>query len=104
MLPTGLGPVHQLWKYRVSEPQLGFCSPNRIFVQEGSSGYFANLEINAKLRETTIETITKSVVRERLEAEGAEPIGNTPEEFAATMKAESARWADLVKEAAIKVE
>jgi tripartite-type tricarboxylate transporter receptor subunit TctC len=31
-------------------------------------------------------------------------IGNTPEEFAAMMKAESARWADLVKEAAIKVE
>ena len=58
----------------------------------------------AKLREATIETITKGVVRERLEAEGAEPVGNTPEEFAAMMKAESARWADLVKQANIKVD
>ena len=61
-------------------------------------------EIVAKLREATIETITKGVVRERLEAEGAEPVGNTPEEFAAMMKAESARWADLVKQANIKVD
>jgi len=35
-------------------------------------------DIVAKLRDATIETITKGVVRERLEAEGAEPIGNTP--------------------------
>jgi tripartite-type tricarboxylate transporter receptor subunit TctC len=61
-------------------------------------------EIVAKLREATIETITKGVVRERLEAEGAEPIGNTPEEFAAMMKAESTRWADVVKQANIKVD
>lgn len=61
-------------------------------------------EINAKLRDATIETITKGIVRERLEGEGAEPIGNTPEEFAAMMKAELARWADVVKQAAIKVE
>ena len=61
-------------------------------------------EIVAKLREATIETITKGVVRERLEAEGAEPIGNTPEEFASMMKAESTRWADVVKQANIKVD
>jgi tripartite-type tricarboxylate transporter receptor subunit TctC len=61
-------------------------------------------EITAKLRDATIETITKGVVRERLEAEGAEPIGNTPEEFAAMMKAESARWADVVKQASIKID
>ena len=57
-----------------------------------------------KLRQATIETITKGVVRERLEAEGAEPLGNSPEEFAAMMKAESARWADVVKQTAIKVD
>jgi len=61
-------------------------------------------EIVTKLREATVETITKGVVRERLEAEGAEPIGNAPEQFAAMMKAESARWADVVKQAAIKVD
>ncbi|HEX2726522.1 MAG TPA: tripartite tricarboxylate transporter substrate binding protein [Beijerinckiaceae bacterium] len=61
-------------------------------------------EIADKLRQATIETITKGVVRDRLEAEGAEPIGNSPAEFAAMMKAESARWADVVKQTAIKVD
>lgn len=61
-------------------------------------------DVVAKLRQATIETITKGVVRDRLEAEGAEPIGNNPDEFAAMMKAESARWADVVKQAAIKVD
>jgi tripartite-type tricarboxylate transporter receptor subunit TctC len=58
-------------------------------------------EITAKIRTATIETIKGGVVRERLEAEGAEPIGNDPEEFAAMMKAESARWAEIVKRASI---
>ena len=44
------------------------------------------------------------MVKERLEAEGAEPIGNTPEEFAAMMKAESARWAGIIKDAGIKTD
>jgi tripartite-type tricarboxylate transporter receptor subunit TctC len=61
-------------------------------------------DITARLREATIETITKGVVRERLKAESAEPIGNRPDEFAAMMKAESARWADVVKQAGIKVD
>jgi tripartite-type tricarboxylate transporter receptor subunit TctC len=60
--------------------------------------------IAAKIRAATIETIKTGVVRERLENEGAEPIGNSPEEFAAMMKAESARWASIVKEASIRVD
>src|ERR671912_2674892 len=58
--------------------------------------------INEQIRKATLETIKTGVVRERLEAEGADPIGNTPEEFAAMMKAESARWAGIVKEAGVK--
>ena len=58
-------------------------------------------EITARIRTTTIETIKAGVVRERLEAEGAEPIGNDPEEFAAMMRAESARWAEIVRQASI---
>ncbi|HEY7384014.1 MAG TPA: tripartite tricarboxylate transporter substrate binding protein [Beijerinckiaceae bacterium] len=61
-------------------------------------------DITDKLRQATIDTISKGVVRDRLEAEGAEPIGNSPAEFATMMKAESARWADVVKQAAIKVD
>ena len=43
-------------------------------------------------------------VKERYAALGIEPVGNTPEEFAAQMKADSARWAAVVKAAKISVE
>jgi len=61
-------------------------------------------EIIAKLREVKIETINSPMVRARLEEEGGEPIGSTPEEFAAMMKAESDRWAQVVKDANITIE
>jgi tripartite-type tricarboxylate transporter receptor subunit TctC len=57
-----------------------------------------------KIRNATIETIKTGVVRERLENEGAEPLGNSPEEFAAMMKSESARWAEIIKKAAVSVD
>jgi tripartite-type tricarboxylate transporter receptor subunit TctC len=40
-------------------------------------------------------------VRERFEALGMEPVGNSPDEFAAFQKAEIAKWAKVVKEAKI---
>ena len=46
-------------------------------------------EIVKTLREATVEVINSPQVVPRLELEGAEPVGNTPEEFAAFMKAES---------------
>ena len=58
-------------------------------------------EIVKTLREATVEVINSPQVVPRLELEGAEPVGNTPEEFAAFMKAESARWAALIKKAGL---
>ncbi|MEQ1773951.1 MAG: tripartite tricarboxylate transporter substrate binding protein [Burkholderiales bacterium] len=43
-------------------------------------------------------------VRERLAAEGTETLGNTPDEFAAVLKAEIIKWAGVVKAAGIKAE
>ena len=43
-------------------------------------------------------------VRERIIALGADPVGNSPEEFGAYLKREFAVWAKLVKEVGIKVE
>ena len=54
-------------------------------------------EIVTKLREATVEAINSPRVRATLELEGAEPVGNTPEEFAAFMRAESKRCADLIR-------
>ena len=43
-------------------------------------------------------------VRGRLEADGAEPIATSPEQFSAFIKAEIAKWARVVREAGIQVE
>ena len=43
-------------------------------------------------------------VREKLAAQGAEPIGNTPAEFAAMITVETAKWGKIVKDANIRVE
>lgn len=52
--------------------------------------------------------ITKIVnapeVRKQLAAEGAEPVANTPEEFAKWLRADIARWAKVVKAANVRVE
>ena len=43
-------------------------------------------------------------VRQRLLDQGAEPVGNSPEEFAKIMKAEVARWAEVVRVAGARVD
>jgi tripartite-type tricarboxylate transporter receptor subunit TctC len=58
----------------------------------------------AKLRTATIEAINSPAIKERLQKEGADPIGNTPEEFSKMMVAESARWAEVIKLTGIKVD
>ena len=41
-------------------------------------------------------------VKEKLAGLGAEPVGNSPEELAATIRSESARWADVIRRQGIK--
>jgi len=43
-------------------------------------------------------------VKERFTASGMEAIGGTPEEFGAFLRAETAKWAKVIKDANIKVE
>lgn len=61
-------------------------------------------EVTAKLREATVEALKGERVRASLEIEGAEPVGNTPEEFASFMQAESKRWAELIKTAGLSLD
>ena len=59
-------------------------------------------EIVAKLREATIASRQQArACAARLEFEGAEPVLNTPEEFAAFMQGESKRWAELIQTAGL---
>lgn len=42
--------------------------------------------------------------RERLKDEGSDPVGNTPEEYAAFIRAEIAKWAKVIKFANVKAD
>ena len=48
--------------------------------------------------------LAMSDVREKMLALGAEPAGNTPEEFARFIREDQAKWSKLMKEAGIKAE
>jgi tripartite-type tricarboxylate transporter receptor subunit TctC len=43
-------------------------------------------------------------VRERLLTQGTEPVGNSPQEFAAFMKSEYVKWAKVIRAAHIKID
>jgi tripartite-type tricarboxylate transporter receptor subunit TctC len=57
-----------------------------------------------KLRQATVDDIKGSVLRGRLEGEGAEPLGTSPDEFGAMMARESARWAEVLAKANVKID
>ena len=50
------------------------------------------------------KALQQPAVRERLAALGAEPVGNTPEEFAAYCQSELAKWSKIVKESGAKAD
>jgi tripartite-type tricarboxylate transporter receptor subunit TctC len=44
------------------------------------------------------------VVREQLRKQGADPVGNTPDQFNAYLREEQARWTEVVKVSGAKVD
>ena len=61
-------------------------------------------DIIARLRSEIASALTQPDVQEKLAGLGAEPLGNTPAEFAAMLKVETAKWGKIVKDANIQVE
>jgi tripartite-type tricarboxylate transporter receptor subunit TctC len=61
-------------------------------------------DIVDKLHKEIVSILAKPDIRDKLVALGADPIGNTPEEFAAHMKAETEKWGKLVKDLDIKAD
>ena len=57
-----------------------------------------------RLYQAVAKSIAIPEVRERIIALGAEPVGNTPEEFGAFIKREFGVWAKIIKDVGIKVE
>jgi tripartite-type tricarboxylate transporter receptor subunit TctC len=82
--------------------------------ESGAPGYDANQwygvltqaavprDIVAKLHADIVKVMARPDVRERLAADGAEVVANTPEQFAAHIKSEIARWAPVVKASGAK--
>jgi tripartite-type tricarboxylate transporter receptor subunit TctC len=61
-------------------------------------------EIIAKLSETIQKIAREQAFREKMFEIGSEPLGDTPEHYATTIKADIARWSKIVREAGIKAE
>ncbi len=58
-------------------------------------------EIIVKLHEGVVAALKDPAVRENFQASGAEPVGNTPDEFAAVIRTDLAKWGKVVKAAGI---
>ena len=57
-----------------------------------------------RLQQESAKALATPALRERLEAQGALPGGNTPAEFARHIEAEHRKWAEVVKASGAKVD
>jgi len=60
--------------------------------------------IISRLHTSTVKIINTPEIRDKLLAQGVELFGNTPEEFAAQIKEQTARWEMVIRTANIKID
>ena len=70
-----------------------------LFAPAGTPG-----NIVARLNAEAVKVLRSKEMRDYMVPQGAEPIGNTPEEFAAHIQAELAKWRRAVSDAGIRSE
>ena len=56
-----------------------------------------------KLHGELVKILNQPDVKSRIEGDGSQPVGSSPEEFRAFMKADMDKWAKLVKESGAKL-
>jgi tripartite-type tricarboxylate transporter receptor subunit TctC len=61
-------------------------------------------DIVARLNAEVLKILAMPDVRERFLAQGVEPLGSTPDEFATHIRAQMDKWAKVVKDAGVKAE
>ena len=61
-------------------------------------------DIVGRLNAVIVKSLSSADMKERLSGQGAEPVGGTPEQFAAHVKTEIAKWARVIKAARIRLE
>jgi tripartite-type tricarboxylate transporter receptor subunit TctC len=62
------------------------------------------VEVVTKLSETIQRIVREKAFRDKMFEIGSDPIGDTPEQFRATVASDIKRWSRIVKEAGIKVD
>jgi tripartite-type tricarboxylate transporter receptor subunit TctC len=70
-----------------------------IFVRTGTPE-----PILKRIHGEAVKALGVPEIRDKLVAQGANVVGNTPEEFAAFIRAESARWGKLVRQVGIRAD
>jgi len=60
--------------------------------------------IVAKLNQEIVRILQSPDVKERMSADGSEPVGSTPEQFGTHIKNEVAKWRKLIQETGIRAE
>jgi tripartite-type tricarboxylate transporter receptor subunit TctC len=61
-------------------------------------------EIVSRLNAEVVRVLAIPEVRDQLTSQGADVVGNSPEEFSAWIKAEVKKWADVVKASGAKID
>jgi tripartite-type tricarboxylate transporter receptor subunit TctC len=80
-------------------PRFDATSWNGVLVPAGTPR-----PIITRIHESVVRALQAPDVKERLTGDGAEPVGSTPEQFAAFIRAEMAKWSKVIKAAGIKAE
>ena len=57
-----------------------------------------------KLHQTVVQALKTTDLADRLQAQGLDPVGSTPQEFRSYMAREIKRWSEVVKKAGVKLE
>lgn len=61
-------------------------------------------KIVKQLNDEIVTALRKPEVQEQLAAQGADPVGSTPEHFLEYMKAEIAKWSKVIRQAGVRVD
>jgi len=61
-------------------------------------------DIVMKINADVIKIVSSPELRERLKADGSDPVGNSPEQYSTFVRDDIAKWAKVVKESGAKVD
>jgi tripartite-type tricarboxylate transporter receptor subunit TctC len=61
-------------------------------------------EIIGRLHGAVVRAVQDPKIRDRILADAGEPVGNTPDEFTAILRADHKKWGDVIRKAGIRVD